>query len=204
MPFREVLNIVDNFPIDLTKVNNLGRTPLATACWSAKNVEGIKILARHTTDAELEQQDNRGSTALHYLLKTKEKQGLQDLVTKHHHCIAKCTVRDEKGHIPLVYAPEWISEPSVARDLIYLAGDNIGTRGDDGRDVMYRACECGANAIIAALIDHDVDIDKAIGSSQNQDTTKDTIEDEPRGCMREPPLIIAARAGQIDTVKLHS
>lgn len=194
LPAEEILNLILQFPADMTKANEFGRTPLATACWSAKNITSIRILAAHTKDAGWEQQDSEGSTPLHYLLKLDEKNfDIQDLVKKHLHRIATCEVKDGEGHAPLAYVPNWVSEMSVALELVSMAGDNVMARGDDGRDVMSMACQCGANAMVAALIDYGIDLNeprRAEGTNV------------PNSMAEDPPLMVAARAGKIDTVNL--
>lgn len=200
----EIAEMLIHHGVDLKAKNKIGRTPLACACWEiGSDVGFIQALMPYMKTTDWEQQDKEGSSPLHYLIKSKDEKYRQELITEQLFRIATCTVRDGMGHIPLTYAPESVTDHSTASKLISLAKDNIRLRGLDGRDIMYRSCELGANVMATALLDHGVDPNEVIGG-KNPAVDRERCSDLANSnfSRREPPLLIAARAGHIDTVSL--
>lgn len=188
-PFQEVTELALENQTDVGMMDVNGEFPLTRAAyWLQDNVEFMRLLIPRMQPSQLEQSIYSGDTILHYICKTK-RVGAQELIADFLlPYVAQCEKRDRWGCIPLSYTPQIISDEGIATRLFEMAGDNVNTCDDSGRNCMYWSCQVGSKAMVSALLDAGADIDATLGPGSKQ------------GAAKSPPLLIAANYGQLEVV----
>lgn len=189
-PFQEVTELALEDQADVGMMDVDGEFPLTRAAYEVQdNVEFMRLLIPPMQPSQLEQSIYSGDTILHYICKT-QKAGAQELIADFLlPYVARCEKRDGEGRIPLNYAPGIISDEIIASRLVEMAGENVNTRDDSGRNCMYWSCQVGSKAMISALLNAGADIDATMGPGSKQ------------GAANNPPLLIAADCHQFEVVE---
>lgn len=185
-PFKEVMEVLLRHPIDLTVRDQSGYTALDIAARSsAENVQLLQILMERSSSSALEEPvDNEGSV-LHQIC-TRRKPGIEDLLTSYLSQIASSRTTNGQGRTALMMTVGIIFSAGIASKLAELAGDGIDVCDNDGKNLLYLACEAGCEVMVEALIRHGAKVDDLIG---------------PKG-QEQPPLLIAAEEGKLDLVRM--
>lgn len=122
--------LIFKFGADVNTKNTRGLTLLMISAGKGHGYSGMVSLLLSSGEAEIDSQDNRGSTAMHWVARSGEYEAADMLIKEN----ADLNVRDNDGWTPLFVAVEAKNDGIMA--LLLIHGADIQLRDKEGRTVF--------------------------------------------------------------------